>query len=208
VSGLGGGVPATEEETLARYRALVERYHRSLDLMSDRGLAALPAMLADADAYATAVSQHVSAGPVVDVGSGAGLPGVVVALRNRERRVVMVERRRRRAAFLRLVVAQCGLRNAVVLGEDVRRVGVGQAGGHIAAVTAQAVAGMREVYRLTAHLHGERVAMVLRRGGVWAEEVAAFAEALGADVGVVAAEALGRGGTLVVLSVPGGRPCR
>jgi 16S rRNA (guanine527-N7)-methyltransferase len=202
------GAPATDAEALVRFRQLVERYHRALDLMSDRGLAAFDAKLVDAEAYGSAVATHVPAGPVVDVGSGVGLPGVVLAVRNRDRTVVMVERRRRRAAFLQLVVGQCGLGNAVVVGDDVRRVGLEVTGGPVVAVTAQAVAGWRDLYRLTAHLHAAEVVLVARRGGTWAEEVASFAEALGAEVQVVEAEALRRGGTLVVLSAPGGRPCR
>lgn len=199
---------AADDEALDRYRQLVGRYHRALDLMSDRGLAELDAKLVDAEAYASAVATHAPPGPVLDVGSGVGLPGVVVALRNRGRTVVMVERRRRRAAFLQLVVSQCGLGNAVVVGEDVRRVGPERTGGPLAAVTAQAVAGWRELYRLTEQLHGVEVVLIARRGGAWAEEVAAFAEALEAEVRVVGAETLRRGGTLVVLSAPGGRPCR
>jgi 16S rRNA (guanine527-N7)-methyltransferase len=50
-----------------------------------------------------------------DVGSGAGLPGVVVAIACPELRVSLVERRRSRAAFLELVVDELGLTNASVV---------------------------------------------------------------------------------------------
>jgi 16S rRNA (guanine527-N7)-methyltransferase len=50
-----------------------------------------------------------------DVGSGAGLPGVVVAIACPTLRVRLVERRRSRAAFLELVVDELGLDNATVM---------------------------------------------------------------------------------------------
>jgi len=52
---------------------------------------------------------------VVDVGSGAGLPGVVLAIARSDLSVVLVEPLARRSAFLSEVVAALGLTNASVL---------------------------------------------------------------------------------------------
>ena len=51
---------------------------------------------------------------VADVGSGAGLPGVVLAALRPDLTVVLVEPLLRRATFLEEVVAELGLRTAVV----------------------------------------------------------------------------------------------
>ena len=51
---------------------------------------------------------------VADVGSGAGLPGVVLALLRPDVTVVLVEPLLRRSAFLEEVVQELGLRTAVV----------------------------------------------------------------------------------------------
>ena len=51
----------------------------------------------------------------IDIGSGAGLPGVVVAIARPELMVTLVESRRSRAAFLDLVVDQLALRNTRVV---------------------------------------------------------------------------------------------
>jgi 16S rRNA (guanine527-N7)-methyltransferase len=51
-----------------------------------------------------------------DLGSGAGLPGVVVAIACPSLHVTLVESRRPRAAFLQLVVERLGLANAHVAG--------------------------------------------------------------------------------------------
>jgi 16S rRNA (guanine527-N7)-methyltransferase len=51
---------------------------------------------------------------VADIGSGCGFPGVVLAS-GCAARLVLFERRRKRAAFLRIVIAELGLKNAEVL---------------------------------------------------------------------------------------------
>jgi 16S rRNA (guanine527-N7)-methyltransferase len=56
-----------------------------------------------------------------DVGSGAGLPGVVVAIACPWLQVGLVERRRSRAAFLELVVDELQLSNASVIARGSER---------------------------------------------------------------------------------------
>jgi len=51
----------------------------------------------------------------LDLGSGAGLPGVVIAIARPALGVRLVEARQRRAAFLELVVDRLGLSNATVV---------------------------------------------------------------------------------------------
>ena len=61
---------------------------------------------------------------VCDLGSGAGLPGIVVAVAEPGVRVLLVESRAKRAAFLEFAVLELGLSNAdVVVGraEELRR---------------------------------------------------------------------------------------
>ncbi|MGH2678923.1 MAG: 16S rRNA (guanine(527)-N(7))-methyltransferase RsmG [Actinomycetota bacterium] len=53
-------------------------------------------------------------GPVVDLGSGAGLPGVPVAVARPDLSLTLVEPRQARAAFLELVVEQLVLPNVRV----------------------------------------------------------------------------------------------
>jgi 16S rRNA (guanine527-N7)-methyltransferase len=74
---------------------------------------------------------------VVDLGSGAGLPGLVIALRRPDLRVVLVESLQRRAAFLSECVAELGLTNT-----EVRRARAEELHGRLSVdvVTARAVA--------------------------------------------------------------------
>jgi 16S rRNA (guanine527-N7)-methyltransferase len=58
------------------------------------------------------------AGRVVDLGSGAGLPGIVVAIARQDLMVDLAEPQRRRLAFLELAVERLGLSNATPLGRN------------------------------------------------------------------------------------------
>jgi 16S rRNA (guanine527-N7)-methyltransferase len=57
--------------------------------------------------------------PVVDLGSGAGLPGIPLAIAWPELPFVLVEPQRRRVAFLELAVERLGLRNVTIEGSRV-----------------------------------------------------------------------------------------
>jgi 16S rRNA (guanine527-N7)-methyltransferase len=74
---------------------------------------------------------------VVDVGSGAGLPGIVLAIRRPDVQVVLVEPLLRRATFLAEVVAELGLERVTV-----ERARAEELAGRLSAdvVTARAVA--------------------------------------------------------------------
>ena len=195
-------------DAVACYLRLLERYHRTLDLMSARGLEEVGEKLEDAWAYAAALERWSGPGAAIDVGSGAGLPGVVLAAAAPSRPLLWTERRRRRATFLGMVAAHCGLGNVEVVAADVRALDADRLPEPLAAVTAQAVGDWIALYSWTRQLHTDEVVFIARRGPAWKEEVAALAESISTEPAVLAAEALGRGGTLVVLSVPGGCRCR
>ena len=60
---------------------------------------------------------------LVDIGSGAGIPGVPIAIVQPSVQVVLVEAMRRRASFLRNVIRELPLPNATVLESRVERLG-------------------------------------------------------------------------------------
>ena len=61
---------------------------------------------------------------MADVGSGAGLPGVPLAIARPDLTVVLIEARRSRVAFLELCVDTLELRNATVVSGNAERSGV------------------------------------------------------------------------------------
>lgn len=223
--------PPGVARVLTVYRALLERHHRTLDLLSPKAFADLDRLLDEAARYAACVHDFAPEGNVLDLGTGAGLPGVIVAAHLHPRPMWWVERRQRRATFLEQVAALAGLTGVRVIADDVRR--MPRPPGGVRVVTAQAVASFTDVARLTRHLWSESVVLVSRKGPDWPAEVDALAawwaandasrpptgaaplprdaavpsaEAATASdfVAVLRAEPLGTRGTLVAVAVRGG----
>lgn len=94
-----------------------------------------------------------------DLGSGAGLPGIVVAIALPHLRVALVERRRLRVAFLELVVEQLDLSNADVVQAEIERVNL-----RVDVCFARALAPFPETLRLAAPLLGPGGRLVVFAG--------------------------------------------
>lgn len=210
MSDVAGGDLERRPQGLEAYKRLLLRYRDTLDLMSAQGIADLDAKLDEADRYAAAVGElSPPAGVVLDLGTGAGLPGVVVAARLDDREHRWVERRRKRAAFLTQVVAQAGLAQRVrVIAADVQTLRPEEVG-PVVAVTAQAVATLLRVAELTEpQWADDGVLLVSRKGPGWEAEVEALAAAYRgrAEASVQRAEPLGTRGTLVAVRLTSSRP--
>ena len=86
---------------------------------------------------------------VADVGSGAGLPGIPLAITEPQRRFTLIESRGKRAAFLRHVRGALGLENVVVEQTRVESLpGIPP----FDTVLARAVAPLPALVKLTGHL--------------------------------------------------------
>jgi 16S rRNA (guanine527-N7)-methyltransferase len=101
---------------LARFAGLLLAWNRRINLTGARDAPALAEHLADA----LFLLPHLPAGParVVDVGSGAGLPGVVVALARPDLEVVLLEPARKKQAFLRTALRTLGVAHARALAQS------------------------------------------------------------------------------------------
>ncbi|WP_426625839.1 16S rRNA (guanine(527)-N(7))-methyltransferase RsmG [Leifsonia sp. McL0607] len=109
-------------------------------------------------------------GIVGDVGSGAGLPGLVLAIARPDVQVVLIEPMERRVAWLNEQVAELGLTNVTVLrdrAEDARLPD------RLDQVTARAVSAFRKLIPLTAPLLRDGGELVLMKGAGAAAEVGA-----------------------------------
>jgi 16S rRNA (guanine527-N7)-methyltransferase len=87
---------------------------------------------------------------IADLGSGAGLPGIPIAVVRPDVDVVLVEPKQRRAGFLELVVERLGLANA-----DVQARGAGELTGPFDVCLARALASPPRVWELAEPLLGE-----------------------------------------------------
>jgi 16S rRNA (guanine527-N7)-methyltransferase len=92
-----------------------------------------------------------------DVGSGAGVPGVVIACLV-DGPVILIEPRRLRADFLHKLCESLGL-NATVLARKVERVE-----GKYDVITARAVTSLARLFEISAHLSTRKTVWALPKG--------------------------------------------
>lgn len=150
------------------YKELVKKYHHTLDLVSDVALEHFDEKVVDSLFYAELIKAKIKPGAtILDVGSGAGLPGLVLAIALPDNPVVLVERRQKRATFLKIAVSQLGLTNTKAFSTDVTELKEMSAD----VVTAMAVGSFKLLYCLTRHLHAEKIILMSRKGEGYVKEI-------------------------------------
>lgn len=119
-------------EALLRLAALLERWAQRINLSSHRDVESIVGRLI-LDAAALSIWLPPARG-LVDLGSGAGFPGLPIAVLRPECAVLLVEAREKRHHFQRAAVRELGLRNveavcgrAEQLEPQPREVAIGQA---------------------------------------------------------------------------------
>jgi 16S rRNA (guanine527-N7)-methyltransferase len=99
----------------ARFLELLRRWARTHALVSSGDLGALDRHVADSRALLPHLPADLDS--LVDVGAGAGFPGVILAIERPALRVVLLEPNQKKWAFLKTVKRELGLDNLVVLAE-------------------------------------------------------------------------------------------
>ena len=108
---LGVQLTSEQREAMLAHWRLVQQWQQRVNLT---------ALETDVDAaffhYADSLAAlpHLRPGAVLDIGSGAGFPGIPIAIADPSRRVVLLEPRRKRATFLEVCAARLGLKNVAV----------------------------------------------------------------------------------------------
>lgn len=108
---------------------------------------------------------------VVDVGSGAGLPGIPLAIARPDLRVTLVEPLLRRSVYLAEFVETHGLENVLVVRGRAEQPGVIQEAGGSDVVTSRAVAPLAKLARWSLPLVHEGGRMLALKGTSAAEEI-------------------------------------
>jgi 16S rRNA (guanine527-N7)-methyltransferase len=176
---IAAGVDAPLAERLAVYTALVLDANRRINLTGAKDGAAFAAHILDALTLRNDVLS-----PLIDVGSGNGLPGIPLALATGAR-VVLLEPMKKRAAFLVGAIEALGIDGEVVAAraEDAARDPALR--GTFASATARAVGSAPAVAELTAPFLAIGGRALLQRGSIERTERDALADAalvLGAEL--------------------------
>ncbi len=145
---------------LEHYQNMVLTWNKTFNLVSRQDVGRfVPRHLADS---LTVLPYLASQGRLVDIGSGAGLPGIPLAIALPDREFTLVERSAKKVRFLKQVVREVGLPNVTPLCVDVAQLSEqnGHRGGYHSLVS-RAVMTADALWALAYPLLAEGGCMVL-----------------------------------------------
>lgn len=162
------GLDLALQAPLRAYLALLERWNRAYNLTAIRD----PAEMVGKHVL-DSLSMHafVGVGALADLGTGAGLPGIPLALAHPQLQVTLVEANGKKARFLREAVRTLALDNVRVVESRIEAVAEP---GHHDAITARALANLPLILQLGGHLLKPDGRLLAMKGAHPAAEIAAL----------------------------------
>ena len=150
LAAMGLDLPAASQETLLAYVALLKKWNRTYNLTAIRDEAEMVVQhLLDSLSVLPAVQESALAGRRwADVGSGAGLPGIPMAVARPDLDMTLIEAVDKKSAFQRQAKIELGLSNITAFKRRVEEV----EGGGFDAVVSRAFAEIADFARLAGHL--------------------------------------------------------
>lgn len=166
IDDLGLILPEDACSRLDAYLGLLAKWNRVYNLTAIRGEEKFVSHhLLDS----LAVVPHLPAGRVIDVGSGAGLPGVPIAVANPGREVTLLDSNQKRGVFLKQVIAELGLGNANVAIDRAERYRPGVA---FEAVISRAFSELADFIDMAGHLCRPDGVLLAMKGAYPHQEIA------------------------------------
>ncbi|PZP39679.1 MAG: 16S rRNA (guanine(527)-N(7))-methyltransferase RsmG [Pseudomonas fluorescens] len=156
---LGRPLTAAQIQQFQAYAGLLRQWNPKINLVAPGTLASLEERhLLDCAQLAPHLPLNAGAN-ILDVGSGAGLPGLVLAILAPQHRFTLAERDQRKAAFLHTAIFSLGLTNVKVHAADVTTLQ-----NQYDVITSRAWADMKAILTLTSPLLTEQGAWLLLKG--------------------------------------------
>ena len=153
-------------EKLLRFLELVHKWNRVYNLTAVREP---EKMVTQHVLDSLAVVPHLDGDTILDVGSGAGLPGIPIALARRDASVTLVEANHKKAAFLTQAAIELELENVEVINGRVES--ISSAHGYDVVIS-RAFADLTQFANLAGHLVAEGVVLAAMKGVHPEEEIA------------------------------------
>lgn len=154
---------------LAQYVALLAKWNRVYNLTAMRDP---QQMVVRHILDSLAVLPYLTAGSLLDVGSGAGLPGVPLAIVRPALAVTLLDSNAKKIRFLRQAAMELGLANVETVQARMQEYQPGRA---FDMVISRAVSRLDELYRQSQHLLAPGGRMLFMKGTLPEAEIAAFA---------------------------------
>jgi 16S rRNA (guanine527-N7)-methyltransferase len=160
---LGVAAPATAVDTLLDYLELLSRWNAAYNLTAVRDpMAMVTQHLLDS----LAVAHLIRGDHLADIGSGAGLPGIPLAILAPERQVMLIDANGKKTRFLREAVRSLRLTNVRIEATRVEK-----ANGEYDTVTARAFAAIADMLRVAGHLLTPDGVLIALKGQLHTDEI-------------------------------------
>lgn len=166
IAGMGLTLPDAATDKLAKYLGLLIKWNRVYNLTAIHDEAKL---VSHHVLDSLAVVGHLPEGIVVDVGSGAGLPGIPIAIARPGLAVALLDSNHKKAAFLQQAVGELGLGNTQVI---VERAEIYRPVRSFNAVVSRAFSSLADFVKLAGHLCAPDGVMIAMKGLYPHEEIA------------------------------------
>ena len=162
---LGLALGRGDRSKLLQYLALLEKWNQVYNLTAIRDTGR---MVSGHLLDCLSVVPYLTGTRMLDAGSGAGFPGIPIAVARPDIQVALLDSNQKKAAFLRQAVADLQLKNAIVVCE---RVEAWHAGEKFDFIISRAFAEIAEFIALTKHLLAPRGVFVAMKGVYPFEEI-------------------------------------
>jgi 16S rRNA (guanine527-N7)-methyltransferase len=169
---LGLALTSAQADALVDYVGLLAKWNRVYNLSAVRDPAAMLAQhVLDSLAVAAPLRRWTRGAAVrlLDAGSGAGLPGVVLAVALPELDVTCVDAVGKKAAFVREVAGSLGLRNLHAVHARIEALK-----GRYDVIASRAFASLADFVTLTRHLRDDQGVWMAMKGKIPNDELAAL----------------------------------
>lgn len=173
---MGIVLDAAQQQRLLAYLALLYRWNRAFNLTAVRDPAiAVSRQLLDS----LAILRFVQGPRVLDIGSGAGLPGIPLAIARPRWQVTLLDASGKKTRFLNQVKLELGLENVEVVNARVEEY---LADRPFQTITSRAFAELGKMVSLSRHLLADRGRWVAMKGRLPRQELAALPADVSAEV--------------------------
>lgn len=159
---LGLTVDEQQQELLLKYVALLHKWNKVYNLTAIRNQ---DEMVSHHLLDSLAILPHLWSGRWLDVGSGAGLPGIVLAIVRPEWQFTLLDSNSKKTGFMQQAIIELGLKNVIVC---CSRVEAFQQNERFSGIVSRAFSELGEFIGVTRHLMAERGRWAAMKG--WADK--------------------------------------
>lgn len=157
-------------EQLLKFIKLIEKWNKAYNLTAVRDLREMVSLhLLDS----LAILPHIKLATIADIGTGAGLPGIPLAIALPDCQFTLVDSNSKKTRFVQQAVLELQLNNVEVVHS---RVELLQPKHLFSTVISRAFASMPDILALTQHLQADNGVLLAMKGQVPAQELAVLSE--------------------------------